>query len=56
MASNDYIFPWQSSGCSQYKYEWGISKTTETSGFYNCQLENLIACLYDLSIKKGRKK
>ena len=24
VTSKDYIFPWQSSGCSQYKCEWGI--------------------------------
>ena len=24
VTSTDYTFPWQSSGCSQYKYEWGI--------------------------------
>ena len=24
VTSKDHIFPCQSSGCSQYKYEWGI--------------------------------
>ena len=31
-------------------------KTTQTSRLYNYQLENLMACLYGPSIKKGRQK
>ena len=55
VTSKDYIFFWQSSGCSQYKYG-GVCKPVQTSGLYNCQLEKLIACLYGASIKKGRQK
>ena len=26
VARKDYIFPWQSAGCSQYKYKWDFAK------------------------------
>ena len=42
-----YIFSWQSAGDVDIKIPVGFCKTTQTSGLYICQLEKLIACLYD---------